>query len=70
MIREEILQKLLKSKKAKAKLSLALDKSHVTIDRYLYNNHIMLTTVASLDVIKEVLNVTEEEIFNVEPITA
>lgn len=62
MIRENILNLIRKNKTCKTELQLALDKSAVTIQRYLDDNDIMLTTAAALEVIKRHLDKTEDEI--------
>lgn len=50
------------SRICKAKLQIALDKSAPTIQRYLDDNDIMLTTRASLDVIQGEFGLTETQI--------
>lgn len=70
MIKTNILKKIRKSKVCKAKLQIALDKAAPTIQRYLDDNDIMLTTASALAVIKEEFNVTESEILELETIKA
>ena len=53
-----------KSKKTKAKLQLALDKSAVTIQRYIDNNDIILTTVVALEAISEGLEIDVNQILD------
>ena len=62
IINDKVLGKIRKSKICKAKLQIALDKSAVTIQRYLDDNDIMLTTTSALDVIKSEFNLTEKQI--------
>lgn len=51
------------SKTCKARLQLALDKAPTTIQRYLDDNDILLTTKAAIEVIKKEFGYTEDEIF-------
>lgn len=62
MIKQTVLEQIRKNKVLKAKLQIALDKAAPTIQRYLDDNDIMLTTTAALVVIKEELSLTEDEI--------
>lgn len=62
MIQQNVIDLLRKSKIAKAKLQIALDKAPPTIQRYLDDNDVMLTTHAALKVIKEEFGLKEEEI--------
>ena len=66
VINDNVLGKIRKSKLCKAKLQIALDKSAVTIQRYLDTNDIMLTTTSALEVIKNEFNLIEEEIITAE----
>lgn len=50
------------NKVLKAKLQIALDKAAPTIQRYLDNNDIMLTTAAALTVIRDELVLTDDQI--------
>lgn len=66
MISQSMLQKIRHSRVCKARLQIVLDKAAPTIQRYLDDNDIMLTTKPAVDVIKEEFGVTEEEIFETE----
>jgi len=68
MIKQSVISKIRQSKTCKARLQLVLDKSAPTIQRYLDDNDIMLTTSAALEVIKNETGLTESEIL--EPQTA
>lgn len=63
MISKKIIDRIRVSTACKAHLMLALDKSAITIQRYLDDNDIMLTTKPALEVIMRVLEVDENEIF-------
>lgn len=62
MIRKSILDQIRTSKKCKAELQLALDKAAPTIQRYLDDNDIMLTTAAALAVISKYTDTPESDI--------
>lgn len=62
MIKSKYLKKIKDDQIGKAKLQIALGKSYSTIERYINDNDIMLTTAAALNVLKEVLNVSEDEL--------
>jgi hypothetical protein len=62
MIKQNVIALIRKSKVAKAKLQIELDKAAPTIQRYLDDNDVMLTTHAALKVIKEEFGLKEEEI--------
>jgi hypothetical protein len=68
MIKQSVITKIRQSKTCKARLQIALDKSAPTIQRYLDDNDIMLTTSNALTVIKDELSLSESEIL--EPQTA
>lgn len=68
MIQQKVIDLLRNSKIGKARLQIALDKAAPTIQRYLDDNDIMLTTSIALEVIKTEFNLTESEIL--EPIPA
>ena len=61
MLKEQIIEKIRHNGKLKAKLQIVLDKSAVTIQRYLDRNDIMLTTTIAVDTIKEGLNIPKED---------
>ena len=48
----------------KNKLAITLDKSYPTIQRYLNNNDVMLTTAAALEVLRDSLKLSDEDILN------
>jgi hypothetical protein len=50
------------NKRARARLQLDLDKSEYTINRYIDENNIMLTTATALLVIKEELKMGESQL--------
>ena len=62
MVTNKILKQIRHSKKCKAALQLSLDKAAPTIQRYLDNNDIMLTTDTALNTIAEHLKVDKSEI--------
>ena len=64
MINEKVISKIRKSKACKLELQTALDKSASTIQRYIDNKDIMLTTVPALKAIKKTLKIKDNEIFN------
>ena len=64
MINKKTMALIRKSKKTKAKLQLALDKSAVTIQRYIDNNDIILTTVVALEAISEGLEIDFNQILD------
>ena len=64
MINKKTMALIRKSKKTKAKLQLALDKSAVTIQRYIDNNDIILTTVVALEAISEGLEIDVNQILD------
>jgi hypothetical protein len=66
MIKQNVIELLRKSKIAKAKLQIALDKAPPTIQRYLDDNDVMLTTHAALKVIKEEFKLSENQILEKE----
>jgi hypothetical protein len=68
MIKQSVITKIRQSKTCKARLQIALDKSAPTIQRYLDDNDIMLTTSNALNVIKAELGLKESQIL--EPQTA
>lgn len=61
-IKEDVLEMIRQSKVCKAKLQIELDKSAPTIQRYLDDNDIMLTTASSLSVISKEFGLKEKEI--------
>jgi hypothetical protein len=61
-IKEDVLEMIRQSKVCKAKLQIELDKSAPTIQRYLDDNDIMLTTASSLAVISKEFGLKEKEI--------
>lgn len=62
MIKQNILDKISESLKCKAELQIALNKSSLTISRYISDNDIMLTTDAALNVIEAFTKLKREEI--------
>lgn len=70
MIKPNVITLIRHSGTCKAKLQLALDKSAMTIHRYLDENHVLLTTAAALKVIREQFKLTDSEILEPEPQTA
>lgn len=61
-IKDDVLEMIRQSKVCKAKLQIELDKSAPTIQRYLDDNDIMLTTASSLAVISKEFGLKEKEI--------
>jgi hypothetical protein len=66
MIKQNVIELLRNSKVGKARLQIALDKAAPTVQRYLDDNDIMLTTAKALEVIKTEFNLTELEILETE----
>ena len=66
MIKQNVIELLRNSKVGKARLQITLDKAAPTIQRYLDDNDIMLTTAKALEVIKTEFNLTEVEILETE----
>lgn len=62
MINKKTMELLRKSKKTKAKLQLALDKSAATIQRYIDSNDIMLTTAIAVTAIANGLNIPKSKV--------
>lgn len=62
-ISKQALAIMRKSVAGKVKLQIALTKSAPTIQRYLDNNDIMLTTKAGLEAIKETTDLAENKIW-------
>ncbi len=56
-LKEQTLKQIRNSKICKAKLQIALNKSAPTIQRYLDENNIMLTTITALTVISQEINI-------------
>ncbi len=65
-INNNVLDLIRNSKICKARLQIALDKSAPTIQRYLDDNDIMLTTAVALDVIQSEFELREEQILETE----
>ena len=70
MIKQTVISRIRKSKSCKARLQLVLDKSAPTIQRYLDDRDIMLTTSKALEVIKSELGLTESQILEPQNVTA
>ncbi len=66
MIKESVIQLIRKNKKVKGLLQAALDIAPATMQRYLDNNDIMLTTKVALDVITKELGLKEKEVLEKE----
>lgn len=56
------------NKRARARLQLDLDKSEYTINRYIDENNIMLTTATALVVIREELKMEDSELLETEQV--
>ena len=56
-LKEKTVKQIRNSKICKAKLQIALNKSAPTIQRYLDENNIMLTTITALTVISQEINI-------------
>lgn len=56
-LKEKTLKQIRNSKICKAKLQIALNKSAPTIQRYLDENNIMLTTITALNVISQEIKI-------------
>lgn len=68
MIKQSVINLIRKNKTCKTELQLVLDKSAPTIQRYIDDNDIMLTTAAAVSVIAKNLNIKESEVL--EPVAA
>jgi hypothetical protein len=64
MIKKSVINQIRKSKNCKLRLQIALDRSAPTIQRYLTDNDIMLTTSKALEVIKSEFKLTDKEILS------
>lgn len=69
-IKKTILTKIRESIRIKGLLCVALNKSMKAIENYCDRNDQLLTTVAALKVIREELNLTDEQIFTEEKVHA
>jgi hypothetical protein len=61
-IKQEVLEKLKNSQKARARLAYEFNKHIATIDRWIDSNSLMLTTKQALLAISEELELKEKEI--------
>ena len=57
------------NKRARARLQLDLDKSEYTINRYIDENNIMLTTATALVILREELKMSDLQILEVEEVS-
>lgn len=55
------------NKRARARLQLDLNKSEFTINRYIADNDIMLTTAQALEVIRQETGLSDDQILEKEP---
>ena len=69
-LRASILKKISESNRIKGLLCGALNKSMQSVNLYIENNHLNLTTAAALKVIREELDLNDEQILIEEPIHA
>jgi hypothetical protein len=53
-------------KRARARLQLDLNKSEYTINRYIADNDIMLTTATALKVIREETGISDDQLLEIE----
>lgn len=63
-IRLDVIEVIKSNNVIKNKLAIALNKSYITIHRYINNNDVMLTTAVALEVLRTELKMTNEEILN------
>lgn len=59
---QKAIDQLKNNKRARARLQLDLDKSEYTINKYISENDIMLTTATALVVIREELKMDDSEL--------
>lgn len=64
------LEFLRESIQARTRLALAVGKHVDSVERWIRENHVMLTTATSLQVIREESGLTDDEILTNEPATA
>lgn len=69
-IRKQILLKIKDSNRLKGLLCAALDKSMKSIENYCESNDQLLTTVAALQVLRDELSLTDDQILTEETIHA
>ena len=70
MIQENVIDLIRQNKTCKAELQIALDKGAVSIQKYLDDNNILLTTAAALAVIRKHTGLTDAEILDMETAAA
>jgi hypothetical protein len=63
-LREDVISQIRVSKICKAKLQIALDKAAPTIQRYLDDNDILLTTDIALETISLELNLSKDNLID------
>lgn len=63
-LREDVISQIRVSKICKAKLQIALDKAAPTIQRYLDDNDILLTTDIALETISSELNLPKDNLID------
>jgi hypothetical protein len=67
---QKVIDELKRNKRARARLQLDLNKSEYTINKYISENDIMLTTAAALVIIREELKMEDSEILETEAVNA
>ncbi|WP_162850025.1 hypothetical protein [Sphingobacterium yanglingense] len=63
-LRESVIGVIKSDNNIKTKLALSLNKSYPTIQRYINNNDVMLTTASAMEVLRSELQLTNEELLN------
>jgi len=63
-IRLSVIEMIKSDNVVKNKLAISLNKSYVTIQRYINNNDVMLTTAAAMEVLRSELNLSNDELLN------
>lgn len=69
-LNDSLIKKIRKSNRLKGLLCVALNKSMKSIEIYCDRNDQLLTTASALKIIREELNLTDEEIFMEESVHA
>lgn len=67
---QKAIDALKNNKRARARLQLDLDKSEYTINKYIGDNDIMLTTATALVILREELKMEDSELLEENGVTA
>lgn len=69
-LKKNIIEELRRNPGIRGRLCADLGKSYPTVQRWVEENHTMLTTAAALRIISEEMGLTNDEILEEEPKTA